>query len=93
VIVHQRTECKTDAIIKKQIFSKRLGLVANTRSKSSETIVLIIYASKLLSMRGATYLIQELVDTFLVLYGLQTYRHTGSCCRRRCTKAQAAAQQ
>lgn len=40
------------AINKKQVFDKMLGLAVNTRSKSWETIALIIHASKLLRMEG-----------------------------------------
>lgn len=40
------------AINRKQVFDKMLGLAVNTRSKSWETIALIIHASKLLWMEG-----------------------------------------
>lgn len=40
------------AVNKKQVFDKMLGLAVNTRSKSRETIALIIHASKLLQMEG-----------------------------------------
>lgn len=39
-------------ITKKHVFGKTLGLGVNTRSESQETTVLIIYASKLLRMKG-----------------------------------------
>lgn len=40
------------AINKKQVLNKVLGLAVNTRSKSWETMALNIHASKLLRMEG-----------------------------------------